>query len=268
MNVAVGLARLGTETAFVGRLSGDAFGTLLRGHLTDSGVDLTYTVEAAEPTALAVVTLDDDGTADYSFHVEGTADRWFTPAELPEADFACVHAGSLALALEPGASAVADWLAARGTVSLDPNVRPGLLGDREAYRRRFDRWLEFTDILKLSDEDFAWISPGTDPDRAAREWIDKGVRLVVTTRGPRGATLRTSDGALSVEPSPAAVADTIGAGDSFSAALLHHLEQSGDLAGPIDLDRAAEAVRFASRAAALTVSRPGADPPRRGELTP
>ncbi len=275
MNVAVTLGRLESEVAFLGRFSADPFGRLLRSHLADSGVDLRWAVEAAEPTSLAVVSVGRDGGASYSFHVRGTADWQWTPAELPDAPaLDAVHAGSLALALEPGGPVLGRWLerlAASATVSLDPNVRPALLGDRAAYRDRLERWLACSGVVKVSDEDLAWISPGADPVAVAREWAAAGPRLVMVTRGGDGSLVLCDGEEATVPARRTDVVDTVGAGDSFSGALLDWLGRHGRLR-PGDLERltgaeARAAVAFAAEVAALTCSRPGADPPRRRELT-
>lgn len=274
MNVAVTLGRLESPVAFLGRLSGDAFGELLRSHLKDSGVDLRWTVDAAEPTSLAVVSVAPGGGASYSFHVHRTADWQWSPAELPASPgFDAVHVGSLGLALEPGGPVVAEWLERLGgatTVSLDPNVRPKLLGDRERYRRRLDRWLSFSDLVKVSDEDLNWTWPGGDPADLARGWIEQGRRLVVVTRGGDGSHVFGRDFEFTVAACETDMVDTVGAGDSFSGALLHWLDRAErlrpDRFANLTAAEAREAVEFASSVAAITCSRAGANPPRRGEL--
>ncbi|MEU5870822.1 carbohydrate kinase [Glycomyces sp. NPDC047369] len=274
MNTAVTLGRLGSKTAFLGRLSADAFGRLLRAHLAEAGVDLRWAVAAAEPTSLALVSVDPGGAASYTFHLHGTADWQWSPEELPVAPgLDAVHAGSLALALGPGGPVVADWLAGLSkstTVSLDPNVRLELLGDRESYRRLVERWLGFSAIVKVSDEDLAWIWPGADPDRLAREWIAQGRRLVVVTRGGEGSLVHCGGERFAVPAHPTDLVDTVGAGDSFSGALLDRLDRIGRLApdglARLRPDEARSAVEFASKVAAVTCSRPGADPPWRSEV--
>ncbi|MDN3241548.1 carbohydrate kinase family protein [Glycomyces tritici] len=274
MNVAVALGRLGAEVAFLGRLSGDAFGKLLRTHLAESDVHLQWIVDAPEPTSLAIVSVDPGGSASYAFHVEGTADWQWAPTELPpNPGLDAVHAGSLALAVDPGGPVIARWLeelSARTTISLDPNVRPALLGDREAYRARLERWLGFAAIVKVSDEDLAWIWPGTDPADHADAWIAEGRKLVVITRGGEGSLVRTGGASFAVPAAPVDMVDTVGAGDSFSGALLDWLGRNGRLR-PDDLARltaseAREAVEFAAKVAAITCSRAGANPPYRSEM--
>ncbi|MDA1361397.1 carbohydrate kinase [Glycomyces luteolus] len=274
MNVAVTLGRLGSEVAFLGRVSGDAFGELLRSHLAESEVDPRWIVDADEPTSLAIVSVDAGGSASYAFHVDGTADWQWRSAELPRSPgLDAVHAGSLALALDPGSTVVEQWLAdlsADTTISLDPNVRPALLDDREAYRERLKRWLEFAAIVKVSDEDLEWIWPGTDPADLAAEWIAKGRKLVVITRGGEGAQVWVGGESFAVPAAPVDMVDTVGAGDSFSGALLDWLDRNGRLRPEglegLTADEARDAVGFAAKVAAITCSRAGANPPYRSEL--
>lgn len=274
MNVAVTLGRLGSEVAFLGRLSGDAFGKLLRTHLAESEVNLRWVVDADEPTSLAIVSVAPSGSASYAFHVDGTADWQWRDSELPRnPGLDAVHAGSLALAVAPGGPVLEQWLAdlaAHMTISLDPNVRPALLGDREAYRERLRRWLEFAAIVKVSDEDLAWIWPGMDPAALAYGWIAEGRKLVVVTRGGGGSLVWAGGEAFEVPAAPVDMVDTVGAGDSFSGALLDWLDRNGRLR-PEGLERlsageARAAVEFASKVAAVTCSRAGANPPFRSEL--
>ncbi|WP_026930059.1 carbohydrate kinase family protein [Glycomyces tenuis] len=274
MNVAVALGRLGSKAAFLGRLPTDAFGRLLRDHLTDAGVDLRWAVEAAEPTSLALVSVAAGGAASYSFHIHRTADWQWSPAELPHSPgFDAVHAGSLALALDPGGPVVAEWLerlSGSTTISLDPNVRPALLGERESYRSLLERWLSFAAVVKISDEDLEWVWPGADPAELAREWTAEGRKLVVVTRGGEGSSVFCGDERFTVPAHRTEVVDTVGAGDAFSGALLDRLGRIGRLE-PEGLARlrpeeARSAVEFASRVAAITCSRAGANPPWRSEL--
>ncbi|MDA1358756.1 carbohydrate kinase [Glycomyces luteolus] len=274
MNVAVALGRLGSDVAFLGRLSGDAFGKLLRTHLAESNVNLRWIVDAEEPTSLAIVSVDPQGSADYAFHVEGTADWRWHAAELPHnPGLDAVHAGSLALAVDPGGIVIERWIAGLSTgttISLDPNVRPALLGDRAAYQERLERWLKFAAIVKVSDEDLGWVWPGVDPAELAAHWIDKGRRLVVVTRGGQGSLVWAGGESFAVPAAETDLVDTVGAGDAFSGALLDWLGRNERLR-PGDLDRltaeeAREAVRFASKVAAFTCSRAGANPPWKSEL--
>ncbi|MFH7340763.1 carbohydrate kinase [Streptomyces sp. KHY 26] len=268
-NTAVALARLGTPTRFLGRLSHDVFGTLFRSRLGESGVDLTGSVTASEPSTLAVAALDDTGQAAYTFHADSTADWQWTADELaatPHDDGVCLHTGSLALIRRPGGSRIEDHLAlAREhvTVSIDPNVRP-LLVPPSAYRERLPHWCALADVLRLSEDDLAVLLPGTSPEQACDIWHAAGARLVVITLGRRGA-LASLDGLRVTVPALAVdVVDTVGAGDSFTAGLLHRLAALGHLGGrlsTLSLEDVTDACAFAVRVAALTCSVPGANPP-------
>ncbi|MET8081865.1 carbohydrate kinase [Streptomyces sp. NPDC005303] len=272
-NTAVALARLGTPTRFRARISQDAFGALFRSRLTDSGVDLTGSVTTSEPSTLAIATLDDTGQATYSFYADNAADWQWTYGELAAGvydDTVCLHTGSLALIRDPGGSRVEDHLAQvreRVTVSVDPNVRP-LLVSPTAYRERIPRWCALADILRLSEDDLAVLLPGTGPEEACDTWHAAGARLVVITLGERGALASLDGRRITVPAPPVDVADTVGAGDSFTAGLLHRLAALGHLGGRLDglnLTDLTDACTFAARVAALTCSVPGANPPRAGE---
>lgn len=268
-NTAVGLGRLGVPTTMLTRLSTDAFGEALVRRLEANDVDTSLLQRGPEPTTLAVVTLDAAGAAHYAFHVAGSADRLVAdPGELPT-DTAAVAVGTLSLVLEPGASryaALAAREAERGRlVSLDPNLRPGLVDDPDAVIARLDAIAGVAGLVKLSDEDAErW-------GRTPSDLLDAGAGAVVLTRGAEGLTAHTRGGVVAV-PADAVgpLVDTIGAGDSVHAALLAWLARRDalDRAAVADLDADAwtDALRTAARAAAWTVSRAGAEPPWRDEL--
>ncbi|WP_046733451.1 carbohydrate kinase family protein [Streptomyces humi] len=268
-NTAVALGRLGSPTAFCSRASRDAFGEALLNGLRRAEVDVSLVERGTEPTTLAVATVDPRGSASYSFYVDGTADRLFTaPAALPAATRA-VSFGTLSLALEPGASAYEELMrgaAAQGLfTALDPNIRAGLIPDPDAYRARFESWLPSVTLLKLSEEDALWL--GGTP----REWLASGPSAVVITHGGDGLSAFTRDGAeYAVPGEEVAVVDTIGAGDTVNAALLHGLAARDALSAEALLGLDAEGwtglLRFAARAAAITCSRAGAEPPYAFEL--
>ncbi|MFD0304876.1 carbohydrate kinase [Streptomyces sp. NPDC127119] len=268
-NTAVALGRLGSGTAFCSRISTDAFGEALVGGLREAGVDVSSVQRGAEPTTLAVASIAADGSAAYSFYVEGTADRLFSaPDRLPDGTRA-VSFGTCSLVLEPGASAYEELMrsaSAQGVfTTLDPNIRAGLIPDPDAYRARFKSWLPSVSLLKLSEEDARWL--GGTP----REWLASGPSAVVITRGGDGLTAFTRDGGeYSVPGEPVDVVDTIGAGDTVNAALLHGLAardalSDAGLAG-LGADGWGELLRFAAKAAAITCSRAGAEPPYAHEL--
>ncbi|MDP9860968.1 MULTISPECIES: carbohydrate kinase family protein [Streptosporangium] len=274
-NTAVALSRLGTPTRFLGRISRDSFGALFRAHLGASGVDLTGCVAADEPSTLAVATLDGSGQAVYTFYAKGSADWQWSTAELTAdrlGDVSCLHTGSMALVGAPGAERVEELLARtapHATVSIDPNVRAAFV-DLAVYRERMPVWCALADLVKLSDDDLEQIHPGEPLEQVCDTWHAAGARLIVVTRGPRGATV-SLDGERATVPAPVTeVVDTVGAGDSFTAALLHRLHASGLLGGRLDalsLDQAKEAASFASGVAALTCSVAGANPPWARDLT-
>ncbi|MGX1129791.1 fructokinase [Streptomyces glaucescens] len=268
-NTAVALGRLGSPTAFCSRVSSDAFGEALLDGLRAAGVDVSGVERGAEPTTLAVATIDEQGSAAYSFYVDGTADRLFTaPAALP-AGTRAVSFGTCSLVLEPGASAYEELMrtaAGQGVfTALDPNIRAGLIPDADAYRARFLKWLPSVTLLKLSEEDARWL--GGTP----REWLAAGPSAVVITRGGDGLTVFTRDGAeYSVPGEKITVVDTIGAGDTVNAALLHGLAARDALTAEalagLGADGWTRLLRFAARAAAITCSRAGAEPPYAREL--
>ncbi|MFJ9811365.1 carbohydrate kinase [Streptomyces sp. NPDC101158] len=268
-NTAVALARLGTPARFLARLSDDVFGRLFRDHLEASGVDLTAAVHAPEPSTLAVAELDGRGQAAYSFHAQGTADWQWTADELAATDLdstTCLHSGSLTLVREPGGTAVEDFLtraSATATISVDPNVRP-LLVAPEVYRERLPRWCALADLLRLSEDDLGLLLPGHTIERACDAWHAAGVPLVVITRGERGAVASLNGERAAVPAPPTEVVDTVGAGDSFTAGLLHHLGAKGLLGGRLTdlrVDDVFDACVFASQVAALTCGVTGPNPP-------
>jgi fructokinase len=277
-NTAVAVGRLGAPVSFLSRVSTDSFGDALIDRLLASGVRTDLVQRGAEPTTLAVVTLAADGSARYSFHTQGTADRLVTdPGPLPD-DVTMLSLGTLSLLLEPGASVYEALLrreSALGRLTvLDPNIRAGLIEDPSAYRARFTSWLPDVGVLKVSEDDALWLAAlpaDGDVVPVLTGWLRAGVTAVVLTRGSAGLTVFTgSADRVDVPAVPARVADTIGAGDTVHAAVLAWLDRHG-VASPGDvakLDRQAwaEALGFASAAAAVTVSRVGAEPPYAAEL--
>lgn len=274
MNTAVALGRLGVATGFAGPLSRDMFGTLLREHLEASGVDLSAAPLLDRPSTLAFVRLV-DGHATYEFRDEETALRHLSPDELPAPDAAtpALFAGGISLATEPCGSAIETWLrlhAPGRALILDPNIRPGFIRDPEAFRARLDRLLALGQVLKLSDEDLAWLAgPGTPVDQA-RSLLARGPAAVFVTRGGDGALAVSRDAVAEVPSQPVTVVDTVGAGDTFNAGLIAALSRRGKLTrtGLESLDEAdlRAALELGAAAAAVTVSRRGANPPWQTEL--
>jgi fructokinase len=282
-NVAIGLGRLGVPTALLGALSEDSFGELLARGLADAGVRPLPEARVARPTTLAMVHIDDAGHASYAFYLDGTSatgssadDVASACASVPEVARAALHISLGAVTLTaPGTGAVlADLIsdgAARPLVSLDPNVRPAVMGDLDAERTAITRAVAQVDLVKVSDEDLAALHPGRDPLAVAGVWARSGPALVVVTRGSEGATLvRDEGGMMTVASLPVDVIDTVGAGDAFTSGLLAALADHGLLdrtaLRTADASALREVLEFASRVAALTCTRRGADPPRRNEL--
>ena len=261
-NVAYGLARLGVSTGFLTSIGTDDRGLAITSHLTGAGVHILPGSQSAAATSTATATLADDGSATYSFNLVWQLAP-VAPTYLPK----LLHAGSIASFLAPGAAGVKSLLqhcADLSTVTYDPNIRPELLGSHHEARTIFEDLVPLTDVVKLSDEDAAWLYPRRSPEEAARHIRGLGTDLVVVTRGPEGSFLLTADTEISVPSVESVVADTIGAGDAYMAALILGLLTRGGegLAQPV-LEQIA---RMASMAAAITVGRPGADLPSSVEV--
>ncbi|MFE7530477.1 carbohydrate kinase [Kitasatospora sp. NPDC057542] len=253
-NVAYGLARLGRPATLLTELGPDANGRLIRQHLESAGVRVRAAEVARTPSA--VVEPDGQGRARYAFDI-----RWtLPPTELAEPP-AAIHLGSIAAVTEPGAASVlalVERWRGQAQISYDPNVRPALMGDRAEAVRRVERWVALSDVVKASDEDLAWLYPGERPEAAAGRWLALGPSVVAVTLGAEGAFARTSEGGhVEAAAVPVPVADTVGAGDSFMAAFLHARATGTDLA---------TCLTHAVTAAALTVARPGANPPSAAAL--
>lgn len=254
LNVAVGLARLGIPTTLHSSFGVDAHGLAIAEHLAASDVTVTPSTVGEAPTSVAEATLGPDGAATYDFRI-----AWQL-APVDPAGFDLVHTGSIGAALEPGATRVEEALAAAtGLVSFDPNIRPALMPSREVALARVERLVALADVVKASDEDVAWLYPDATVDAVLARWAGLGPGWVVVTRGGEGADALVAGDRLHVDVPSVTVADTIGAGDSFMAGLLAHVLRNG-------ADDPAATLAFAARCAAITVSRPGADPPWRHEL--
>jgi len=249
---------------------------MLANRLAEDGVDLSLTSCGPEPTTLAYAQVNGAGLADYQFYFEGTSAPNLTRAMVPrrlDDKVTALHVGTLGLMLEPMASTLCELVereSARLPVMLDPNVRPALLTDPDAYRERIKRLMAQSAIVKSSDADLAWLFPGVDLEVAAEQVLGLGARLVVVTLGARGA-FGAAPGIKTRVTSPAVeVVDTIGAGDAFGAGLLAWLHDRGylnkDLA--LEADELESALEFACLVASLTCTRAGAEPPRRAALIP
>ncbi|MGO4715266.1 carbohydrate kinase family protein [Bradyrhizobium sp. 2TAF24] len=276
LNIAVGMARLGAAAGFVGGLSTDMFGQMIASHATASGVDLRFAARSGRQTTLAFVRME-DGEPRYAFYDEGSAARsWrHVTGAMPFAGIRAVHVGSTTLVDEAAAAhAMALAVEARAAgagVAFDPNCRPALVTDRAVYRARIADFIAAADIVRMSDVDFAFLHDDADMTAVATQWLAAGARLVVVTRGGAGAQAwHRGAGTVAVQAPQVDVVDTIGAGDSFQAALLVALAAMGRIAPPslahASADDIHRALTFAAACAAITCSRPGADPPRRAQL--
>ena len=279
MNVAVGLARLGHDVQFLGRYGRDEYGRQVADHLTGNGVRLPFDADAL-PTSVAQATLDETGAASYDFQLDWSLD--VSPERIDELlrDTDALHAGSIGAMLEPGATVVGQALErARGhaLISYDPNCRPSIIPDSSDARARAEKIVALSHVIKASDEDLLWLYPHRSIEDSARAWLKAGTRLVVVTRGAMGpwaVSRGTGRDGVEVPAARVTVADTVGAGDSFMAALLSGLADRNIL-GPTaasaldELDGAqlTELLRHAAAAAGVTVSRSGADLPTRADLT-
>jgi fructokinase len=267
-NTARAAARLGADVAFVGTLSTDRFGDRLAAALRDDGVDVSGAPRVDAPTTLAAAELDERGAATYRFYVEGTSAPELV--ERPDLDGdGVVFTGGLGLILEPMASVVETAVVARpaAMVMVDVNCRPPLIVDRDQYRVRVERVVANADIVKVSDDDLAYVYPGADPVDAASRLLGIGAGAVLVTRGAAGVDLVTPSDVRVVPVEPVDVVDTVGAGDTFDGALLAWLSGHGALAREVlTTEVLARAVSAANVAAGFACTRRGADPPRRTDL--
>jgi fructokinase len=274
MNTAIAIGRLGVKSAFLGGLSSDFFGDELRKSMAAANVDISLSPITDRYTILAFVKLE-GGQARYSFIDEGSACRMLSTADLkPLPDSVeAIHLGSFPIAIEPCGSAFEALCIrehAKCVINFDPNIRANLIKDKQAHRARVERIVAMTDIVKLSEEDLDWLSPGASHEEFAKDWLKRGAKLVIVTRGRDGAEGFTNHFRCDVSGRNVKVADTIGAGDTFTAGILCALHRAGKLSkaaiAALDRDSVSNAIGFAIRAAAVTVSRPGADPPWAHEL--
>lgn len=277
LNVATGLARLGREVVLGTTLGADAHGDTIREHLRRNHVRTVELAPTAPTSSMAVATLDDAGRATYDFRIEWHPTT--TPDLSPASGMAALHTGSLATALQPGARTIVHAVQAAHdsgscTLTYDPNIRPALLGDPELVRREVESLVRIMDVVKASDEDLAWLYPAVPHEDVAARWASSGPALVVVTRGAEGAHAAFGTQVVDVATPEVSVVDTVGAGDAFMAGLLAGLDQRGALGGKRrddlrDLSRSTvvELLRGATEVAALTVTRPGADPPTLDDIT-
>lgn len=280
LNIAVGLGRMGVPVGFLSRLSTDLFGNILEKHLTSNHVDLDYCPRVDGQTTLAFVSIDDQRTQEpqYAFYAEGAVDREMTSKDLPTSfaeEVCALHFGSISLVLEPGASTLEALMQRekhQRVITLDPNVRPIVIKDWDAYRVRFESWLTCVDILRLSQADLDLLYPGKEIEAHLPRWFKLGVSLVILTQGMKGSRGYLPDGTIvSVPTLLVQVKDTVGAGDTFFSAFLTYLYEKGYLTDRRAISHIPEkelraCLSFATKAAAINCTRNGADPPYRHEM--
>ena len=274
-NVALGLARLGQPVGFLGGVGTGFAGERLMRALAEEGIATGCVARIDAPTTISLVGLDAQGVPSYAFYGHGAADRLLQPEHLAAvpASANCFHFGSYAMVVEPTGATQRQLVQrerGRSVISYDPNIRTNVEPDLAVWRATLAWMLSRTHLLKVSDEDLSLLFPGRRVEQFAAEALEAGVRLVVVTRGAEGAVGFTREEAVVVAPERVQVVDTVGAGDTFQAALLTWLAEHGHLTpeglGRLGREHVAPALRFAARAAAITCSRRGADLPRRNEL--
>jgi fructokinase len=269
-NTAKALARLDHTVDFVGGISTDAYGEMARKELDRDGVDLSLAHENSKPTCTATVKLDSSGSATYEFVIDGTATFDFSPTWLPDPERlkpSVLHIGTLATVVEPGASVLFDWAikcAEFAPIVFDPNIRPSFLSDREKYCQVVEKWVAISSVVKLSDEDIAWLFPDESMDEVAHRWLSGETSLVVVTRGAKGIIGYTHSAQEEVEGAKVVVVDTVGAGDTVGAIIVEAVVRHSvaGVVGQVLVDT----LHKAAVAAGITVSRAGAQPPRLHEL--
>ncbi|MEE2953394.1 MAG: carbohydrate kinase [Pseudomonadota bacterium] len=277
LNVALGLARLGHQSSFFTKLSSDIFGKRLTGFMDREAIGREFAIPTDRHTTLAIVSLSEAGSASYDFYIEGTADRSIEPEEVPASfpnELLGIHLASYSTVTEPTASALAKLAkqeSGRRFISYDPNIRASIEPDLDLWRAKVRELVPLSTLVKASEEDLEQLYPGRAIDMVLSDWLDLGAEAAVVTRGEHGAVAALKNGLRAeAEGLPVAVVDTVGAGDTFQAALIAWLIENGRLsrdglktAGAAELNAL---LAFAIRAAAVTCSRLGADLPRRADL--
>jgi fructokinase len=269
-NTAKALAKLGVKTYFIDGISTDEYGQMAKAELLSANVLLDYAQYSNKPTCTAKVTLSKSGSASYEFAIEDTATFDFSNPWLPDPESlkpSLLHIGTLATVIELGASVLFEWalsVAHAAPIIFDPNIRPAVLGDRDEYVNKVEKWVEISSAVKVSDEDLNWLYPGKAIDEIVSKWIETGVQLIVVTLGDKGITAYRQNEKVSVDALKVVVADTVGAGDTVGAVLVEAIVNNGldKLTGEV-LERM---LNRAVKAAAITVSRTGANPPSKEEI--
>ena len=270
-NTAKALARLGHDVEFIDGISTDAYGKSARAELLRDGVGLDLALTSDLPTCTATVSLIADGSASYEFLINGTATFAFDNSWLPDPERykpEVLQIGTLVTIIEPGASVLYDWavkVSEFAPIVFDPNIRPSVMPDLIKYRAEVEKWLKISSVVKFSEDDIAALYPNEEPIGIAKACLEKGVQLVVITRGAHGIVGVTADGVVEVSGIKVAVVDTVGAGDTVGAIIVEAVVQIGIL--NLTGSKLREVLHRAAVAAAITCSRAGAQPPRAFELT-
>jgi len=266
-NTAKALARLGFETYFIDGISTDPYGQMAKSELLEDGVNLEYTLLSDRPTCTAMVTLDTSGGASYDFLIDGTATFEFDESWLPNPNKppAVVHVGTLATIVEPGATALFHWAKQiKAPLVFDPNVRSSVINDRARYHGIVETWASIASVIKLSDDDLAWLYPGQEEEDVVRHFLHSSAELVIVTKGSEGLTAYTETDKISVPGVKVNVVDTVGAGDTVGAIVVEGIIVHGlDSLTGVTLEKV---MKRAAKAAAITCSRAGANPPAQSEL--
>jgi len=269
-NTAKALARLGHDVQFIDGISTDEDGRAARKELLDDEVKLDLALTSDKPTCLAIVSLDSNGGASYEFKIAGTATFDFSLDWLPDPSRykpTVLHIGTLVTVIQPSADVLYDWalrVAEFAPIVFDPNIRPAVLSDRDQYEAAAEKWAAISSVIKVSDDDMAWLYPGQNYADVAARWINDGAALVVVTRGSQGIIGFTSVGSVEVDGAKITVADTVGAGDTVGAIIVEAMVEKGILALTGDVLKAT--LHRAAVAAGITCSRKGAQPPYKHEL--
>ena len=266
-NTVKALARLGHQVEFIDGISTDHYGKSAQDELRKDGVGLSLSKISGKPTCQAIISLDENGSARYEFLIEETATFDFSRSWLPEGFPSVLHIGTLATVIEPGASELFDWakkVSDRVPIVFDPNVRPAVLSDSSKYRRVVEKWVGISNVVKVSEDDIAWLYPAKSEEDVAREWLALGAELVVVTRGADGMVGITKSDVISVPGVAVSVIDTVGAGDTVGAIIVEGVVKYG-VSGLIG-ERLKSILQRAAKAASITVARQGAQPPFSHEL--
>jgi fructokinase len=284
-NTAIAIGRMRAPVKFLGRFSTDFFGEILTKRLRDNHVGDDLIIRCGQKTTLAFVKVEEGKEPQYIFYTEETANRSFSAEDLPPklpVDTTCMVFGSISMTMEPIASAIETLIARERAedkapvIAFDPNIRVFMIKDRNAYMKRFEKWIRTSTIAKISFEDFEFIYPHHEPEESLQKILALGTRLAICTLGPKGALamLRRNDGSVIKASAPPIhlpkIVDTVGAGDTFHGAFLSWLELRGKMSRPA-LEKLSEpdlheALVFANNAASIVCTRHGADPPTAEEM--